>query len=438
MKASLCLSAGRGRRIETLPQPQSEGDKDGGSSGPGKNRRMLSLPLVPPHSDAYSEPKEGQVPSLETLRLYEGVEDDADSASDLSDSERLPVLPSPCTPPQLNLRAEVINPSDFHPYFPGPRGGSHANYSYPDFLPPPFNTWSLRQLALFLNTEGRGAPRPKPVGQLERYLERLLQLEWLQIQTTQAENGKPSAPVSASRQRPHTAPPGHLSLPKSLRQCQRAFPLAFLSCLGNPSASQLSRPACPHCRIHYPFCNGTCRSYAYQRHSRLSPLLERRVGSAVPQKRSSSESRVASSDAGARVQKPGSPSPSGNSHLKRMQAVGNIRNPLPSPGPSIKPQTAQRNNCAGPGVRIGRQRGSMVVKGVDSEKKGSSCGTSGSVWDVSPIRRSGNERQRAAVTAVASWDSKQSCILPSKEPPPVSKGPAKSNGKVKHVQFITK
>lgn len=140
-----------------------------------------------------------QVPTLESLRQFEQKEVDSDSASDLSDSERLPVLPSPCTPctpPHLNLRAEVINSSDFPPAFPGPHGATSDNdsvsYNYPDFLPPPFNTWSLRQLAVFLHTEGRGAPRPKPVGPLEKYLERLLQLEWLQIDPDCAGGGLPT------------------------------------------------------------------------------------------------------------------------------------------------------------------------------------------------------------------------------------------------------
>ena len=33
-----------------------------------------------------------------------------DGASDLSDSERIPIPPSPCTPPELILRAEEIDP----------------------------------------------------------------------------------------------------------------------------------------------------------------------------------------------------------------------------------------------------------------------------------------------------------------------------------------
>ncbi|XP_064160163.1 uncharacterized protein fam217bb isoform X1 [Anguilla rostrata] len=401
---------------------QCRGENDRTHWGQGKSRRALSLPLTP-RSELQQELLERQAPTLEALQLYEH-EEDTDSASDLSDSERLPVLPSPCTPPHLNLRAEVINPNDFHPPFPGPRGLNHGSYSYPDFLPPPFNTWSLRQLALFLNTEGRGAPRPRPVGKLEKYLERLLQLEWLQIQTVQEENGKPVAPVSASRPRPHTAPPARLSSPKSLRQCQRAFPLAFLSSLGNPSTMQLSGRYCPHCRIRYPFCNGTCRSYAYQRHSRLSPLLERRAQASVPPKRSSSESRVPAPDPGPATwgRKPGSPM-TGNGHLKRMQAVGNIRNPSPVQSPTGKLQPAPRNTSNGAGT--GRPKG-------QSEGKGARYG---SLREVSPMR-SGNERKRVGMVA---QEPKPCAAKTAKAHSPVTKGPPtdRPNGKVKHVEFVT-
>ncbi|XP_077468874.1 uncharacterized protein fam217ba [Stigmatopora argus] len=314
-----------------------------------KNRRALSLPLSPisglrqtsGHALTHSP-----APIAEVLQDPYKV-DDSDSASDLSDSERLPVLPSPCTPctpPHLNLRAEVINSSDFPLDIPGPRGnGDNENESttpthcYPDFLPPPFNTWSLRQLAVFLQTEGRGAPRPKPVGPLERFLERLLQLEWLQIQTVQSEStrqaGKNTRPQATSGHspRPHTAPSSRLNSPKGARPSQRVFP-----CVINPpspaSNSTYSRlPLCPHCHIRYPLCNGSCSAYAYQRHSRLSPLLERKTRPGAPVKRSCSEtpeankeSRSQGAQGGGGTQIPGSPSAE-KSHLRHMQAAGNAR-----------------------------------------------------------------------------------------------------------------
>lgn len=330
----------------------------------GSSRRALSLPLSPisglrqgpmqafPHTQA-------NILTEESLRHYEQREDDTDSASDLSDSERLPVLPSPCTPctpPHLNLRAEIINSNDFPPVFPGPQGdladgdeSENPIYSYPDFLPPPFNTWSLRQLAVFLHTEGRGAPRPKPVGLLEKYLERLLQLEWLQIQTVQTESGRLAGShprpqgftfaTTAHPPRPHTAPPTRLSSPKGPRQGKRTFP--FTPVVNNPpstaSTQHLSRlPICPHCHIRYPLCNGSCSAYAYQRHSRLSPLLERKARPGAPPMRSSSESRVTTSEGraaggqGGGAQSPGSPS-TGRSNLKQMQSAGNVRKPSHDP-----------------------------------------------------------------------------------------------------------
>ncbi|MBN3276489.1 F217B protein, partial [Polyodon spathula] len=423
-------------------------ESTGESPGSDRNRPKMSLPLAP----GASEPgplltERQQVPSIETLQLYEGEAEEADSASDLSDSERLQVPPSPCSPPQLHLRAEVIDPNDLEPHFPGPRG-NQSGYSYPDSLPPPFNTWSLRQLALFLNTEGRCAHRPQPVGQLEKYLERLLQLEWLQIQTVEEENGKTTTPASAtatapaSRPRPHTAPAWYLSSPKSIRQCQRAFPTAFLSCLGNGSTPRLSRAACPHCQVRYPFCNGSCLSYAYQRHSRLNPVQQRGGGSEAAQKRCSSETRAAvnrGKGAQTQGQKPGSPSPP-NSHLRRMQSTGNIRNLILVAGTTAKPQSAPRNGSVGSAAgRNRRQRGPAAGKGGDVES-GVLLGTRGNVREGSPLRKGGSERQRASV-GVAGQDIKPGCSsVGGKEPPPGSKGPpprAKSNGKVKRVQFLT-
>ncbi|KAI4881903.1 hypothetical protein NFI96_004086 [Prochilodus magdalenae] len=327
-------------RQKVQPQSQCCSDVERSHAAREKSRRALSLPLAP-QSVLHHIPLQKHIPDLESLRLLEHKEDDTDSASDLSDSERLPVLPSPCTPPQLNLRAEVINSMDLHPHIPGPSTAQtdSDSFSYPDFLPPPFNTWSLRQLAIFLNTEGKRAPRPKPVGQLEKFLERLLQLEWYQIQTIQAESGRPSAPVIrprgrapigppiAGRPRPHTAPPTRLSSPKSLRQTQRGFPFTLLSSLGSPSSGQLFRPVCPHCHVRYPLCNGSCSSYAYQRHSRLSPLLERKAPPTITQKRSSSESRASASESQGtyqKVQQPISPQ-AVKSHQKHMQAAGNMR-----------------------------------------------------------------------------------------------------------------
>ncbi|KAK5873107.1 hypothetical protein PBY51_013751 [Eleginops maclovinus] len=118
---------------------------------------------------------------------------EGDSDSDLSESERLPVASCSRVPPQLHLRPEVIEVEDRSSRCHRPRGHGLGAFDFPDFLPPPFNSWSLSQLAVFYNTEGQGAPRPRAVGPLERYMERLLQLEWRQIQTAQEEGGKSGA-----------------------------------------------------------------------------------------------------------------------------------------------------------------------------------------------------------------------------------------------------
>ncbi|XP_035596582.1 protein FAM217B [Oncorhynchus keta] len=422
----------------------------------GRSRKALSLPLSPIPGLRQGPMRlhtHTQVPTLESLRQFEQKEVDSDSASDLSDSERLPVLPSPCTPctpPHLNLRAEVINSSDFPPAFPGPHGATSDNdsvsYNYPDFLPPPFNTWSLRQLAVFLHTEGRGAPRPKPVGPLEKYLERLLQLEWLQIQTVQAEacrpaGGRPRAlgfpsATTTNAPRPHTAPPSRLSSPKGLRQCQRTFPLAP----HNPpslAAQQLScLPVCPHCHIRYPLCNGSCSSYAYQRHSRLSPLLERRARPGVPPKRSSSESRVTSSESRATGcsgggQTPGSPS-AGRSHVRHMQAVGNIRKPAQEPGTNGKGQASVKKGRARANSEAEvRKESSMAKAGVEKHTH------SGSKREANTIKRVEKDCQR---TETGSQASKSGVKRTVKEPLSLFKAPlsAKANGKAKNVHFIAK
>ncbi|XP_037667592.1 protein FAM217B [Choloepus didactylus] len=123
---------------------------------------------------------------------------DEDSASDLSDSERIPILPSPLTPPDLNLRAEEIDPVyfDLHP----DQGHAHPEYYYPDFLPLPFNSWDLREMALLLNSENKSEAMPQTGGLLGKYLDRLIQLEWLQAQTIRSEKGK------GAKARPPTAP----------------------------------------------------------------------------------------------------------------------------------------------------------------------------------------------------------------------------------------
>lgn len=228
---------------------------------------------------------------------YESAErvmhEDTDSGSDLSDMERLPQPVCTAEPPLLQLREEVIDPSDFQPSRALFRSRAVSRDSYPDFLPPPFNSWSLQELAVYLNTDGKNIPRSRPINQFERYLDRLLQLEWQQILTLHEESSKSTW---TARRRLHSS----LSAPKSILQCQRAFPFTLLSSVHPQTCNRYIISAC-----------------TYPQHSH--PLMEKTGLS----RRSSSETRTHHLN---RL------SDSSLDHLKRMQAVGNIRNP-PTHGP---------------------------------------------------------------------------------------------------------
>ncbi|KAM9859178.1 uncharacterized protein ACBR49_007684 [Aulostomus maculatus] len=258
----------------------------------------------------------GQNSDTQTLSVC----DDENSDTDLSDSERLSVLPSGGVPPQLELLPEVIKAEDCFSHSLRSKAQSHQ-FDFPDFLPPPFNSWSLSQLAVFYNMESRGALRPRLLGPLERYLERLLQLEWQQIQTVQEESLKSAVPdFLYSCGRSSTTASSRLSSPKCILQCQRSFPLSLLSSLASHS-TLLSSCACTQCCIRTTtlLC---CRStHSQSRQSRLSPQLDYRSPVVLP-RRSYSESRVHSSQRAS-----ASHTPSFSSHLQRMQALGNIRNP---------------------------------------------------------------------------------------------------------------
>ncbi|XP_049892886.1 uncharacterized protein LOC126385361 isoform X1 [Epinephelus moara] len=306
---------------------------------------------------------------------------ESNSDTDLSESERLPVSLSGRVPPQLQLRPEVIKAENCSSRSHRPRGHGQGSFDFPDFLPPPFNSWSLSQLAVFYNMEGRGASRPRPVGPLERYLERLLQLEWHQIQTVQEEGGKSAvSDVISSCHVSPAAASSRLSSPKCILQCQRAFPLTFLSSLASHSAL-LSSCACTLCCIRYSTCSTSCcrSTYNHSRQSRLSPMLDCKRPTSLP-KRSYSESRVHSSDRSSASQAQRFSSPvRTNSHLRRMQASGNIRNPVQ--GNNTKPHSTARD-CGvwGLGGTTGDYGGGVL-----------NCRTGGFK------RRSGSEQRRGRV-----------------------------------------
>uniref|UniRef100_A0A8C7NV92 Protein FAM217B n=1 Tax=Oncorhynchus mykiss TaxID=8022 RepID=A0A8C7NV92_ONCMY len=320
----------------------------------------------------------------------------SDIDTDLSESERLPLPSYPSSPANLDLRPEVIFPHDFQPDLPGPRGHAPGLFSYPDFLPPPFNSWSLRQLAVFLHPEGRHPPRSRPAGMaLDRYLEQLLLLEWLRIQTVQEESGSVSS-VPTSRYCSHHGAPslhGRLSSPKCILQCQRAFPVTLLSSL-SPSAP-LS--GCSHYHARYPPCTGTCHSHTSPC---LNPFSDHRGRVSLP-KRSYSESRVHSAEKASGHQSCGSPA-MGIGHLKRMQAFGNIRNPV-----AVSPTRRQRSSSVVRNPSFGSGSGTGSGTGTP---RGCNCvgsGSSGALYEVSSsVRRrrgrSESERRRGTGTGFGS------------------------------------
>lgn len=321
-------------------------------------------------------------------------ESDTDSDSDSSESEHVDTTR---VPPKLELRPEVIEGDDCSPL--RQRGRNHGDHTFPDFLPPPFNSWNLSQLATFYNVEGRSSPRPRPVGLLERYLDRLLQLEWHQIQTSQEEGGKPATwDVASSCHKPAAAATSRLSSPKCILQCQRAFPLTFLSSLASHTAL-LSGCACTLCRLRYSAaCSRSCcrSAYSYNHHFRLSPTLEHKVTTVPLPRRSCSESRAYSSDR--RAQRFSSPVRT-NNHLRRMQASGNIRSQVQ--GASIKLQTTARDASVGAsGDQSGEKRDAEFRRRSGSEQRRGRAerqqGGPEMRRGASEYRRGGAEGRRAA------------------------------------------
>ncbi|XP_064814750.1 uncharacterized protein LOC135530316 [Oncorhynchus masou masou] len=381
------------RREDQEREAQSSHHREQKQTVSRRSRQAVSLPHN--HSSSHSsQVLPGGVPvGQRTAQVSGGLGDIySDIDTDLSESERLPLPSSPSSPPNLNLRPEVIFPHDFQNDLPGPRGHAPGLFSYPDFLPPPFNSWSLRQLAVFLHPEGRHPPRSRPAGMaLDRYLEQLLLLEWLRIQTVQEESGSVSS-VPTSRYCSHHGAPslhGRLSSPKCILQCQRAFPVTLLSSL-SPSAP-LS--GCTHYHARYPPCSGACRSHTSPC---LNPFSDHRGRVSLP-KRSYSESRVHSAEKASGRQSCGSPA-MGIGHLKRMQAFGNIRNPV-----AVSPTRRQRSSSVVRNPSFGSGSGSGTPRGCNCVGSGSS----GAIYEVSSsVRRrrgrSESERRRGTGTGFGS------------------------------------
>ncbi|XP_075022738.1 protein FAM217B isoform X1 [Calonectris borealis] len=245
--------------------------------------------------------------------IKEDAEDD--SASDLSDSERIPIPPSPCTPPELILRAEEIDPVCLE-HVPD-TGFKESEYYYPDFLPPPFNSWDLKQLAIFVNVEGKTEFRPKPTGFLEKYIDRLLQLEWLQMQTVQNEKGK------AIKARPQTAPSSIRTLKSPGKGKALLSPLPNKQVVPQESVTKLPRSYSGH--RGDSCCEEGRQLYSHPGHLKLSE----RMGCAVSSQRQSGEVRSELKKKPTAKQQLLNMQPSENS--SKIQSVGNIRPPKQTP-----------------------------------------------------------------------------------------------------------
>ncbi|XP_060691871.1 uncharacterized protein fam217ba [Hemiscyllium ocellatum] len=206
-------------------------------------------------------------PLLQSFQLP-GAAQDEDSASDLSDSERIPLVSSPCRPPDLNLRAEVIAPAELT------QTCSCVEFSYPDFLPKPYASWNLRELSLLVHSSSnaRSPVTARPLGLLESFVGRLLELEWLQLKTEQAERSKftrPRSNTAAGGCNP-TRHPG-----RGRRACLMVN--RGPSNPGDPAIGLTGSAAstCSHCRLQYPYCSGTCRPSAFQNFSRSASAKPR-------------------------------------------------------------------------------------------------------------------------------------------------------------------
>lgn len=364
-------------------------DRERKASGSRGGRHNTNFPC---HRSRNTNPV--HLKGLAGLSIHRESDTDSNSDSSECDEHSAPTR----VPPQLELRPEIIEDENYSPL--KQRGRHQGDYTFPDFLPPPFNSWNLSQLAAFYNVEGRSSPRPRPAGLLERYLDRLLQLEWRQIQTSQEEGGKPSTwDVTSSCHKPAAAATSRLSSPKCILQCQRAFPLTFLSSLASHSAL-LSGCSCSQCRLRYSTCSRSCcrSAYSYNHHFRFSPTLEHKVTVPLP-KRSCSESRAYSSDR--RAQRFSSPVRN-NNHLRRMQASGNIRSQVQGAGANTKLQNTARDQSVGAsgdqsGVKqdaaeFRRRSGSEQRRGRAERQQGGPEIRRG----ASEYRRGGVEWRRAA------------------------------------------
>lgn len=233
-------------------------------SGPPESRLLQAVGSTEQHgavwalsnlSSPENETSEYRRRSLEKLFLdFESVrlsKEDEDSASDLSDSERVPIPPSPLAPPKLDLRAEEIQPGDFSQCV----GHKGQDFQYPDVLPPPYNSWNLRQVSMFVNNEGKTTLQSTASAPLERYVDRLLQLEWLQMQTVQSEKTK----VGKSRPQTVPAPCRNGKSPGKCKAWTSPLPSKYSSNSDNVTKTSSGQDKSDHRKYtHRELCGAAC------------------------------------------------------------------------------------------------------------------------------------------------------------------------------------
>ncbi|XP_062360727.1 protein FAM217B [Cinclus cinclus] len=282
----------------------------------GKNHEEY-IAEASPGSSKWQEASVGEMfLDFESVQIIkEDAEDD--SASDLSDSERIPIPPSPCTPPELILRAEEIDPVCLE-HIPE-IGFKESEYYYPDFLPPPFNSWDLKQLAILVHVEGKTDFHPKPTGSLEKYIERLVQLEWLQMQTVQSEKGR------ATKTRPQTGPGPTRALKSPGKSKALLSPVPSRQAVPQESVPRLPRSCVGH-RAE-PYSEETRQVRSHPGHLKLPE----RMGRAASSQRQTGDVRSELKKKPAVKQQLHSLQPPESS--SKIQSVGNIRPPKQTPAP---------------------------------------------------------------------------------------------------------
>ncbi|XP_053309603.1 protein FAM217B [Spea bombifrons] len=290
-------------------------------------------------SQSKLEPPEDFFLDLESLRF---VREDEDSASDLSDSERIPIPSSPLAPPKLNLKAEQIAPG----YFDDHLDSKGADYNYPDVLPPPFSSWNLPQLAAFVNTEGKHTMPPAASGFPGRYIDRLLQLEWLQMQTVEAEKSK------ACKSRPQTAPrmPLNGKTPGRIKPWSNSLPIKQSS---HPDDSKSTKGPEYNCHKKYP-----CHDVPTQSGARRSSTM---VGLSAVQKQTQDGRFVTKKRQSGGCQQAKDLAAVGNK--PKIQSFGNIR-------PAKLTSAAESTTKLIKSTSNVRTNGSASVKHVTAKQSG--------------------------------------------------------------------